>query len=171
MKFLITFILSLAVVSLIPQEEYKVKAEFSEVTKVAEVSPRSHGVATTASASPVTSEKIETVPLPTTTNEDVQAELVRVAESRGWGAHIESWKSLAYRESGLNPYALNASSGACGIGQAMPCSKMNCELGDARCQLIWMADYIERRYGNPSSAWAFWQSRTPIEGVDVGHWY
>lgn len=101
---------------------------------------------------------------------EVQAKIEEVS-TRMFGGHAESFKSLAFKESGFNPYAQNEASGACGLPQAMPCSKMNCELGDVSCQVEWMADYIERRYGNPTNALTHWESRQPINGVDVGHWY
>lgn len=68
-----------------------------------------------------------------------------------WGALEE----LIQRESTWNPYAVNSSSGACGLGQALPCSKMDCEKWDYECQIRWMANYIENRYGTPTEALSF----------------
>ncbi len=71
---------------------------------------------------------------------------------------IEFWGSLEElirRESTWNPYAINKSSGACGLAQALPCSKMGCELWDYECQIEWMLDYIDNRYGNPNKALDF----------------
>lgn len=62
------------------------------------------------------------------------------------------------RESHCNPYAVNKSSGACGIGQALPCSKMGCSMGDGQCQMIWMNSYVMGRYGSWAAAAA--HSRT-----------
>lgn len=64
---------------------------------------------------------------------------------------------LYSRESSLNPLAINPSSGACGIVQALPCSKLvnNCALSDVDCQLDWGAKYIKNRYGSSSKALAF----------------
>jgi len=59
-------------------------------------------------------------------------------------------------ESGNNPSAINKGSGACGIGQALPCSKMDCELGDYACQDAWFTDYMEHRYGSWAKAKEFW---------------
>lgn len=86
---------------------------------------------------------------------------------------IEHWaalEELITNESGWNPYAVNKSSGACGIGQALPCSKMNCEQWDYECQTQWTLDYIKDRYDNPSKAWEFWQEPHLIEGEYV-HYY
>lgn len=72
---------------------------------------------------------------------------------RDWNA----WDELITQESGWNPYSINRDSGACGIPQSLPCSKMKCDKWDYKCQLLWMADYIENRYGNPTKALAFHQ--------------
>lgn len=71
---------------------------------------------------------------------------------------VEHWGSLEeliQRESTWNPYAVNSSSGACGLGQALPCSKMDCEKWDYECQVRWIANYIDNRYGTPTEALAF----------------
>jgi uncharacterized protein YabE (DUF348 family) len=63
-----------------------------------------------------------------------------------------SASALIARESGCNPYAVNKSSGACGVGQALPCSKTGCSMGDGACQMIWMNQYVIGRYGSWSAA-------------------
>ena len=67
-------------------------------------------------------------------------------------------------ESGCNPHSYNASSGACGIPQSLPCSKMGCSLNDPVCQLRWMDSYVKGRYGSWDNAYATWLNRSP-------HWY
>lgn len=62
------------------------------------------------------------------------------------------------RESGCNPNSINASSGACGVGQALPCSKMGCALGDGYCQMVWFRNYVMGRYGSFANAVAFWRA-------------
>lgn len=59
---------------------------------------------------------------------------------------------LIRRESNCNPNAVNKSSGACGIGQALPCSKMGCAMGDGACQVRWMNQYVIARYGTWANA-------------------
>lgn len=59
-------------------------------------------------------------------------------------------------ESGNNPGAINASSGACGLGQALPCSKMPCSLTDYACQDQFFTNYAMQRYGSWNNARAFW---------------
>jgi len=61
---------------------------------------------------------------------------------------------LIGKESGCNPGAVNRSSGACGIPQALPCSKLPCPLdaSGAVCQLNWMTRYVNGRYGGWAGA-------------------
>jgi uncharacterized protein YabE (DUF348 family) len=59
---------------------------------------------------------------------------------------------LINKESGCNPYSVNRSSGACGVGQALPCSKTGCEMGDGACQTRWMNSYVLGRYGSWQAA-------------------
>lgn len=77
---------------------------------------------------------------------------------RGWGDDqfgclVELWN----HESGWNVYASNASSGAYGIPQALPGSKM-ASAGDdwqsnPATQIAWGLGYIADRYGTPCGAW------------------
>ena len=77
---------------------------------------------------------------------------------------IYSTHKLIINESGCNPNAVNPSSGACGIPQALPCSKIaHCGV-EPVCQLRWMDQYVKGRYGSWDGALAAWNSRYP-------HWY
>jgi len=58
---------------------------------------------------------------------------------------------LIRRESGCNPYAINKSSGACGIPQNIN----GCTTYDPVEQLKWMQSYIVRRYSTWENAVAF----------------
>lgn len=60
-------------------------------------------------------------------------------------------------ESGNRTDAVN-SIGACGLGQALPCSKMNCTLQDYACQDAFFTSYMQARYGTWENAMAFWQA-------------
>ena len=61
-------------------------------------------------------------------------------------------------ESGWNIYASNPSSGAYGIPQALPGSKMASAgpdwQGDAATQIRWGLSYIQGTYGSPCAAWS-----------------
>jgi len=71
------------------------------------------------------------------------------------------WQSLYLlwqKESGWNYLAYNASSGATGIPQALPGSKMASAGADwrtnPRTQIRWGISYIRGRYGTANNAWA-----------------
>lgn len=80
---------------------------------------------------------------------------------------------LILNESGCKPNARNSKSGACGIPQAYPCSKLPCQLNSsgAVCQLKWMDGYVKERYGSWDGALRHWNARVPVNGKDVGNWY
>ena len=63
------------------------------------------------------------------------------------------------RESSFNPSIYNVMSNACGLGQAYPCDKQPCEIVDtpqaADCQLQWIREYVNNRYGDFNEAVAF----------------
>lgn len=73
----------------------------------------------------------------------------RVEEVLGFG-----YAELIFRESGFHPLSVNHI-GACGLGQANPCSKLPCELEDVDCQLEWIKSYTEGRYGSIDKALSF----------------
>lgn len=82
---------------------------------------------------------------------------------RGWGSgQFSCLNSLWNRESGWNYKAYNASSGAYGIPQALPGSKMSSAGSDWRTnpvtQMRWGLDYIASRYGTPCGAWGHSES-------------
>jgi hypothetical protein len=70
--------------------------------------------------------------------------------------------SLWTRESNWNPGAHNGSSGAHGIPQALPGSKMASAgphwENDPATQIKWGLGYIQDRYGSPCSAWGHSES-------------
>jgi hypothetical protein len=68
-----------------------------------------------------------------------------------------SYKLFIYTmESGNRTNAVNAYSGACGLGQSLPCSKMGCSLTDYACQDAWFTNYAISRYGSWYNAYCFW---------------
>ncbi|GAA3215534.1 phospholipase [Microbacterium terregens] len=81
----------------------------------------------------------------------------------GWGAdQFSCLASLWDKESGWNYQAYNDSSGATGIPQALPGSKMASAGSDwqtnAVTQIAWGLGYIASVYGTPCSAWGHSQS-------------
>ena len=74
---------------------------------------------------------------------------------RYFGDESDKAIELINRESGFNSYAKNPTSGACGLVQALPCSKLPCEMEEVTCQIKWGKEYISQRYGTASQALAF----------------
>ena len=77
----------------------------------------------------------------------------------GWStADYNCLVALWNKESKWNPNAYNSSSGAYGIPQALPASKMATAGTDYRTnyktQINWGLSYISSRYGSPSAAWS-----------------
>ncbi|MBO1740889.1 hypothetical protein JNB50_19435 [Leifsonia sp. TF02-11] len=84
----------------------------------------------------------------------------------GWGQDqmgclIKLWN----HESGWRADAFNSSSGAYGIPQSLPASKMSSAGSDwmtnQNTQVDWGLDYINRAYGSPCAAWSFEMSHDP----------
>ncbi|WP_433344300.1 transglycosylase SLT domain-containing protein [Streptomyces sp. CA-253872] len=77
-----------------------------------------------------------------------------------------AFDKIVSHESGWNPHATNAASGAYGLVQALPGSKMASAGADwhenAGTQIKWGIQYMTERYGSPAAAWDFWQAH---------HWY
>jgi hypothetical protein len=83
-----------------------------------------------------------------------------MANKYGWGAdQFSCYDNIIMRESMWDTYAENASSGAYGIPQALPASKLSKFGSDWRTnpatQILWGLDYVKDRYGTPCSAWGF----------------
>ncbi|WP_434809784.1 lytic transglycosylase domain-containing protein [Microbacterium sp. bgisy189] len=93
-----------------------------------------------------------------------QATARSIASSEyGWGDdQFSCLVDLWNRESGWNYQAYNASSGAYGIPQALPGSKMGSAGADwetsATTQIIWGLGYISSRYDTPCGAWSHSES-------------
>jgi len=68
---------------------------------------------------------------------------------------------IIQKESGWNPSARNGSEGACGLVQALPCSKLGPNWQDPVNALKWGNSYVSR-YGGWAGAYAHWLSH---------HWY
>ena len=87
-----------------------------------------------------------------------QAIAYEMVAARGWGEDqysclVALWK----KESGWNVFAHNQSSGAYGIPQSLPGSKMASAGADwatnPATQITWGLGYITARYVNPCGAW------------------
>jgi hypothetical protein len=81
----------------------------------------------------------------------------------GWSDSQFSYlDQLWAHESGWNPHAENVGSGAYGIAQALPGTKMASVGSDWRTnpatQIKWGLNYIQSTYGSPAGAWAHEQA-------------
>lgn len=79
-----------------------------------------------------------------------------------WGPkQYRALQDLWFRESNWFFWATNPTSGAYGIPQALPASKMRSAGRDWKwnpeTQIDWGMKYIKHRYGSPVQAWSFWQ--------------
>lgn len=66
---------------------------------------------------------------------------------------------IVFKESSWNPNAVNRSSGACGLAQALPCSKVPGNPFDPVVSLTWQKNYVTGRYGGYKQAYEFWRKR------------
>ncbi len=98
------------------------------------------------------------------TPEGAQATARQMAAANyGWGeGEFSCLASLWNKESSWNYQAYNASSGATGIPQALPGSKMASAGSDwqtnASTQIAWGLGYIDAVYGSPCAAWGHSQA-------------
>lgn len=77
------------------------------------------------------------------------------------GIAESDWAYVDYivnRESGWNPNAVNASSGASGLVQALPCGKVPGSCFNPVDNLKWADGYAKGRYGSWEGAYDFWVS-------------
>ncbi|WP_199843239.1 transglycosylase SLT domain-containing protein [Streptomyces formicae] len=78
------------------------------------------------------------------------------------GDQFQCFSNIVNHESTWNYKATNASSGAYGLVQALPGSKMSSAGADWQTnpatQIKWGLNYMNDRYGSPCGAWSFWQA-------------
>ena len=135
-----------SVVQLPDPEEERWKKEAEEAKKAAEEAEAA--AATQAAAAPAAAPKYSGGGSPA---EWMAAAGIAEAD---WG-YVDY---IASKESGWNPNATNASSGACGLIQAYPCSKVPGSGYNPVDNLVWANGYAVGRYGSWAAAYAFWTS-------------
>ncbi|MGW8061730.1 aggregation-promoting factor C-terminal-like domain-containing protein [Streptomyces ziwulingensis] len=78
----------------------------------------------------------------------------------------QCFSNIVDHESSWNYKAVNPSSGAYGLFQALPAGKYASAGADWQTnpatQIKWGLNYMDSRYGSPCEAWTFWQAN---------HWY
>ncbi len=94
------------------------------------------------------------------------AQIQAMARQMVPGGQFQCFSNIVDHESSWNYRAVNASSGAYGLFQALPGSKMASAGSDWQTnpatQIKWGLNYMNDRYGSPCGAWSFWQAN---------HWY
>ncbi|GKQ41061.1 lytic transglycosylase domain-containing protein [Streptomyces sp. A012304] len=94
------------------------------------------------------------------------AEIQAMAQQMVPSGQFQCFSNIVDHESDWNPQAVNPSSGAYGLFQALPAGKYASAGADWRTnpatQIKWGLNYMNERYGSPCDAWAFWQAN---------HWY
>ncbi|MEU9398452.1 transglycosylase SLT domain-containing protein [Streptomyces sp. NPDC048242] len=94
------------------------------------------------------------------------AQIQAMARQMVAGDQFQCFSNIVDHESSWNYHAVNASSGAYGLFQALPGTKMASAGADWQTnpatQIKWGLSYMDGRYGSPCQAWSFWQAN---------HWY
>ncbi|TQK52159.1 transglycosylase-like protein with SLT domain [Streptomyces sp. SLBN-118] len=90
------------------------------------------------------------------------SEVQAIARQMVPGDQFQCFSNIVDHESSWNYQAQNASSGAYGLVQALPGSKMSSAGADWQTnpatQIKWGLNYMNDRYGSPCGAWSFWQA-------------
>ena len=125
-------------------------ALFTELSSTATVLASSMSIVSSASAN---------VELARTPEGAKEVAKVLMDEKYGWGDYqYECLNSLWTKESHWNYKSSNKSSGAHGIPQALPATKMDSVGTDWRTnpvtQISWGLRYIDQRYSTPCKAWS-----------------
>jgi hypothetical protein len=90
------------------------------------------------------------------------SQIQSMAASMVPSGQFQCFSNIVDHESSWNYRAVNASSGAYGLFQALPGSKMSSVASDWQTnpatQIKWGLQYMNERYGSPCDAWTFWQA-------------
>ncbi|GAA0483546.1 transglycosylase SLT domain-containing protein [Streptomyces stramineus] len=90
------------------------------------------------------------------------AEVQAMARQMIPGDQFQCFSNIVNNESTWDYTATNPSSGAYGLVQSLPASKMSSAGADWRTnpatQIKWGLGYMNERYGSPCGAWSFWQA-------------
>ncbi|RKN46993.1 lytic transglycosylase domain-containing protein [Streptomyces hoynatensis] len=91
-----------------------------------------------------------------------KAEVQAMARQIVGADQFQCFSNIVDHESGWDYTASNPSSGAYGLVQALPGSKMASAGADWQTnpatQIRWGLNYMDSRYGSPCGAWDFWQA-------------
>ena len=145
--------------------EEKAKAEAEQKAKAEAEAKKKAEELRIAQSKQVTSRGGTSVRAATGTKAEYQAYAKNLCiNTYGWTENdFNCLVKLVEKESSWNPNAVNKSSGAAGLFQALPASKMASEGSDYmtnyKIQVKWGLKYIKNRYGTPANAWAHSQQK------------
>ncbi|MFJ3303192.1 transglycosylase SLT domain-containing protein [Streptomyces sp. NPDC086549] len=92
------------------------------------------------------------------------AQIQAMARQMVAGDQFQCFSNIVDHESSWNYHAVNASSGAYGLFQALPAGKYASAGADWQTnpatQIKWGLNYMNSRYGSPCQAWTFWQANS-----------
>jgi hypothetical protein len=92
------------------------------------------------------------------------AQIQAIARQMVPSGQFQCFSNIVDHESSWNYHAVNASSGAYGLFQALPASKYSSAGSDWQTnpatQIKWGLNYMNSRYGSPCEAWSFWQANS-----------
>lgn len=122
---------------------------------------------TTTTTKVKTTKKVVKIPKVKVNKNEMIDYLYQQIIAQGWNDNdYNALMNIIKRESNFNVNAVNKKSGACGLFQAHPCSKMKKYGSDYKTnyktQIAFGISYIKSRYGTPVKAWEFWLNN---------HWY
>lgn len=126
--------------------------------KAAAAQKQAQAVAATKAATASKTPVITVPPVSPGSARDIASQMM--LSMYGWGAdQFACFDKIITQESGWNVSATNKSSGAYGIPQALPGSKMATAGADWQTnpatQIKWALGYVQGRYSTPCGAWAF----------------
>lgn len=137
--------------------------EVPETVQTVEVveQPTIQNVATTPTPEPAVEPERPPEPIkakvvekkPVTGSKEEWLRLANIPESE-WG-YVDF---IVQKESSWNPNAVNPNGGACGLAQALPCSKLGTNWNDPVHALKWQHAYVTDRYGGYAQAYSFWKN-------------
>ena len=139
-------------------------AEEAAAAEAAQASSDTSSDSSSSSSSDSSSSESSAPPASSVSSGDARSIARSMASSQyGWGDdQFQCLNSLWERESGWSVSAYNASSGATGIPQALPGSKMASAGSDWQTnpatQIAWGLSYISGSYGTPCAAWGHSES-------------
>jgi hypothetical protein len=147
--------------SSLPVSQYQISANAPQQIKLEQIS--SEIILEEERKKPKASRSKERTSAPNITSAQQYAQAY-MGEKYGWGQdQHECLVSLWNRESGWRYNAKNKSSGAYGIPQSLPGSKMASSGSDwktnPQTQIKWGLGYIEGRYSTPCGAWSAFKKK------------